>query len=610
MSYPSSSQSQSPYKSRLFNFLNRQYLNINDHLGKNARRLGLVIKWTVQTMLYPVYVMVQTARIMGRKLKSTFTGNQWELNEVTNQPIPSLPDSDQQINLVLKEITQGNIISSLPNINLQGIATNTENSHLVLVNSHNLTFDVLSLQQQRKLQLLMRDLRADYWDKKRLVTIKEKQLSKVFPRINPTCPNNTLSLALFWQLMAWVQKSYVAISLNIFKESQYLSSKEIKSSFDLEQIAKKPKLKRNFSLSFLTNIDNKLANLEGLYLVPNNDLLDSNSNKSNKLNIKLENYDSVKENHKQNFSIQALIQSAIDYFFGDSKGRKKFNIDKSKTFPNSSNNYQKEDLSKALNYNPHKIQLSSANYQQLINNLSNNIKSNFVKIRPKLNQIQNSLNAKINNISTVDNHFKKQKDPYQIQILIWAAIDYFFNKKNNSLSPTKSKQLQNNSNSNKLGTLAELGVEENWLSWDDLYGNNLEQKLSNSLTESDYSTSQKLVSTKEIKSELKSISDNKVALNSGHDIKTNNQNSPRVLQQQLSTTNNLSKSKNSNVNSVQNPSHHNQKQLEENSKWLETKAVNLGYEKHFLQTILEWIDQAILWIEELFIKILRWFQRK
>ncbi|MCP2728816.1 hypothetical protein [Limnofasciculus baicalensis] len=43
--------------------------------------------------------------------------------------------------------------------------------------------------------------------------------------------------------------------------------------------------------------------------------------------------------------------------------------------------------------------------------------------------------------------------------------------------------------------------------------------------------------------------------------------------------------------------------------WIETKAIRTGYVKHPLELILEWLDMAIVWVEELFLKVLEWVQK-
>ena len=52
-----------------------------------------------------------------------------------------------------------------------------------------------------------------------------------------------------------------------------------------------------------------------------------------------------------------------------------------------------------------------------------------------------------------------------------------------------------------------------------------------------------------------------------------------------------------------------EKKVEYQTDWLETKVIDLGYDKHFLQTILELLDKIILWLEDLLIKIWHWIKK-
>jgi hypothetical protein len=48
--------------------------------------------------------------------------------------------------------------------------------------------------------------------------------------------------------------------------------------------------------------------------------------------------------------------------------------------------------------------------------------------------------------------------------------------------------------------------------------------------------------------------------------------------------------------------------MEEEKDILETQATTVGYEKHFLESILGWLDQILLWFENLLLKIWRWLK--
>jgi hypothetical protein len=42
--------------------------------------------------------------------------------------------------------------------------------------------------------------------------------------------------------------------------------------------------------------------------------------------------------------------------------------------------------------------------------------------------------------------------------------------------------------------------------------------------------------------------------------------------------------------------------------WIDISATSLGYEKHPLEQILEWLDQSILWIEQIFTNMIYFFR--
>lgn len=46
------------------------------------------------------------------------------------------------------------------------------------------------------------------------------------------------------------------------------------------------------------------------------------------------------------------------------------------------------------------------------------------------------------------------------------------------------------------------------------------------------------------------------------------------------------------------------------TEWIETQAKPVGYVKHPLEQILEWLDRAMLWLEELLIKAWNWLQQR
>lgn len=67
-----SSSSDRPYKSRFFNFLNRYSIKVKDQAGvawRNAAQTS--VEWGLQILLYPVYLVVQAGRFAQRQLKQS-----------------------------------------------------------------------------------------------------------------------------------------------------------------------------------------------------------------------------------------------------------------------------------------------------------------------------------------------------------------------------------------------------------------------------------------------------------------------------------------------------------------------------------------------------------
>jgi hypothetical protein len=50
-------------------------------------------------------------------------------------------------------------------------------------------------------------------------------------------------------------------------------------------------------------------------------------------------------------------------------------------------------------------------------------------------------------------------------------------------------------------------------------------------------------------------------------------------------------------------------QVEAKPDWIETNATSIGYVKHPLEKILEWLDRVILWLEEILVTVLGRLQR-
>ncbi|HEY9628158.1 MAG TPA: hypothetical protein V6C84_12735 [Coleofasciculaceae cyanobacterium] len=108
-------------------------------------------------------------------------------------------------------------------IQIQSIAALLDSHKLVLVDVQNQLLDVLSPEQQMILQRRIAGDVANYWR-------QQRDLAEAYPwvdRFLPLPKDRALALPpirTFWQLMAWMQTSPVAVATNLFQESKLLPS--------------------------------------------------------------------------------------------------------------------------------------------------------------------------------------------------------------------------------------------------------------------------------------------------------------------------------------------------------------------------------------------------
>lgn len=275
-----SSDSSGRYQSRLFKFLNRQSVRLNDRVDRTIRNIKVAAVWGVQILLYPMYLLVQGGLSVGRQLTAEAEAGWPKLKEFTHKdhkeqpPQETLPESDTPIQRVLSEVntfslpevsdlavlqpavlveldSQGVIDQPETSDNgqliaasttelaqhqranqdgltgkqtrknryaIQGVASLLATRSLVLVTVENQILDILTPQQQQKLASKMSWEVANLLRQRRLV--QSSQLKTTTPRLSTLDqPRVFLPLRIFWKVMAWVQASPVAIAANVFQES-------------------------------------------------------------------------------------------------------------------------------------------------------------------------------------------------------------------------------------------------------------------------------------------------------------------------------------------------------------------------------------------------------
>ncbi|MEG3919067.1 hypothetical protein QUA07_07950 [Microcoleus sp. T3_A4] len=343
-----------PYQSRLLNFISKQSRQIADNCDRTWRQIKETTLTATQILLYPAYLLVQSSRMLGRQLReSSHKVDLPELQEFGGDENPDLPQNWYQgevseessiaeilhlaENLLTSSqtaktlasfpllINQGNTASDLPPAitfkgqitkhqttsvlehplaktelkpqpKVEGIASFIPARTLVLVGKENQILDILTPEQQELLEGRITWEIANGGPERREITQKELKFNL---GLESAAKKAQLPpMRRFWELMAWLQTSPVALKRNQFGESILAVKKSIDRNAILVQKARAqiesktaqqsiaasnsidhntPKLETNFNrkfdrppspLSFVTLLDRAAVNLEEFTLPP------------------------------------------------------------------------------------------------------------------------------------------------------------------------------------------------------------------------------------------------------------------------------------------------------------------------------------------------------
>ncbi|NJK99257.1 MAG: hypothetical protein HC910_01345 [Spirulinaceae cyanobacterium SM2_1_0] len=197
-----------PYNSRLLTLLNQQAIGWSDRLSRSARQLQVWLLWSAQILAYPIYLLAQTSRSLGRKLGQAL-GAVPKLPATTAENLPPLP-SDAPIQRTLAVIEEP--------VAVQGIACAIASRDLVVVTAENQSLNCLSQEQQQTLQQALRYELASYYYARQVQQERAQrhQIPSAFTEGDHLLP----TWRWFWQAMRWVQGSPVAIAIDLFDEAR------------------------------------------------------------------------------------------------------------------------------------------------------------------------------------------------------------------------------------------------------------------------------------------------------------------------------------------------------------------------------------------------------
>ncbi|MEQ8385974.1 MAG: hypothetical protein RH949_26810 [Coleofasciculus sp. A1-SPW-01] len=380
------------YRSRLFNLINHHSRRFIDRGERAIRHLKVAAVWGTQILLYPIYMVVQASLTAGRQLSAEAKAGWIRLKALTqSQPPEPPPAVDTPIQRVLKQVEtlqftsctilnravktaatqtkpafagspilvplvregglglsscefdsprligiEPNQITDTPNLNIssssrveiQGVATLLPTRTLVLVSITNEILDILTPEQQQKLAARISWELATLYRQWRLTdNLKTSRVQRQLSHLAK--PSLFLPLRLFWQLMAWVQTSPVAIAINLFGESSLVPVRD--SAFS--EPASDAEITQNLASSWwerltpgvtLAAIDDTIAQWELHPLQTSNHVAIALRHRSHSLLQTFQtsfitprqSTDPTQTSASHSFWLMGLIYAAIDYFFG------------------------------------------------------------------------------------------------------------------------------------------------------------------------------------------------------------------------------------------------------------------------------------------------------
>jgi len=225
------------YQSRFFSFLSQQSLKLRDKTSQTWRRLQVATAWGAQVVLYPIYLAFQTTRLVSRQLQQTVRQGVLQLgaarsslqphttsitatNSTTTNPPLLTADTPILKTLEAIETLQSALpVQPLPaSIPIQSLASLLSSRAIVLVTSENQVLDILTDDQQLQLQRRMIWEMAKYWQQQRSLHGSSRVTN--FLPLPSDRPNALLPIRVFYRLMTWMQTSPIALSTNLFQETQ------------------------------------------------------------------------------------------------------------------------------------------------------------------------------------------------------------------------------------------------------------------------------------------------------------------------------------------------------------------------------------------------------
>ncbi|NET46829.1 hypothetical protein [Okeania sp. SIO2B3] len=206
----------SPYKSKVLNFVSEKYRQILDRSDRVFNQVKFATTNTIQLLLYPIYVLLQTSRLAAKQLEKN---QKSELPQITNKVNNQNTKNHQNTNQPIQQASLTTIQTATPQAAKPSVNTSTSSR----IKPQSQLFPRLDIKLENQ------DTLADNHQKSELLTKDQQKQPLILTAYLENKPPlqlqpcaeiapNSGYMSIFWQIMAWVQTSQIALWFNLFEE--------------------------------------------------------------------------------------------------------------------------------------------------------------------------------------------------------------------------------------------------------------------------------------------------------------------------------------------------------------------------------------------------------
>ncbi|MEO1375406.1 MAG: hypothetical protein AAFW70_14005 [Cyanobacteria bacterium J06635_10] len=306
------------YQSRLFNFFHKQSRRFGERFGRYARQLQVATSWSLEAFSKSIYLLLQKAvNSAGTRLSAAAESSHLQL-QASVSPLASDTAIVRVIENVESTTKDNKLTREFSSEKIRGIASQLDSKNLVIVTNENEILDVLTPWQQQALENKIVAEIANYWRSWRLSPLKQetKLLKRVNSLIKRFLPSKVDNIKALPPGNTVVKREYKYLQINPETLASLDTAVAKLETNALTPISRAQLVVRQRSGELIKVVKTKLDIL--LY----GDKHSVSNTAYPQVTVSNKQVASHSYLETQKLKIQALISAALNYFYGEPKGKK------------------------------------------------------------------------------------------------------------------------------------------------------------------------------------------------------------------------------------------------------------------------------------------------